>query len=384
MKRIYVLLAVMVAAVALVGCKKAEDGKTATDNTSAKPAVESTEKAASSDVLAETQDELILEARNNFEPIPLDPKEGFKLLKNNEATDAKYELGKMLYFEPRLSKSQLISCNTCHNLSYGGDDYQSTSTGHGWKKGPRNAPTVLNAVYNSAQFWDGREADLKGQAKGPIQAGVEMAATPEYVIEVLKSIPEYTEYFKAAFPDQADPITFDNVASAIEVFEATLLTPNSRFDKFLRGDSTALNDTEKKGLKAFMDQGCTGCHAGINLTSDGYHQFQVVGTDKEHLLAGDKGRSAVLKEATEEDQFAFKAPTLRNIEYTAPYFHSGIVWDLREAVAVMSSAQLGAELTEEEIDQIVAFLKATTGEMPRMDYPILPPSTIKTPKPTMD
>lgn len=211
-----------------------------------------------------------------------------------------------------------------------------------------------------------------------------MAATPEYVIEVLKSIPEYVEYFKVAFPGEADPVTFDNVASAIEVFEATLLTPNSKFDKFLRGDSAALNDTEKKGLKAFMDKGCTGCHAGINLTSDGYHQFQVVGTKNENLLAGDKGRAAVLKEATEDDQFAFKAPTLRNIEYTAPYFHSGIVWDLREAVAVMSSAQLGAELTEEEIDEIVAFLKATTGEMPRVEYPILPPSQVNTPKPTMD
>ena len=386
MKKVYVLALSLILSLALVGCKKADNQATTEEDTPVKAeAVESkaTEQVAK-DELAPTEDALIVEAREYFEAIPLDRKAGYKALKGNEATDAKYELGKMIYFEPRLSKSQLISCNTCHNLSYGGDDYQSTSTGHGWKQGPRNAPTVLNAVYNSAQFWDGREADLKGQAKGPIQAGVEMAATPEYVIEVLKSIPEYVEYFKAAFPGQNDPVTFDNVASAIEVFEATLLTPNSKFDKFLRGDSAALNDMEKQGLKVYMDKGCTSCHAGINLTSDGYHQFQVVGTENERLLAGDKGRSAVLKEATEEDQFAFKAPTLRNIEYTAPYFHSGIVWDLREAVAVMSSAQLGIELTNEEVDQIVAFLKATTGEMPKIEYPILPPSQVNTPKPTMD
>ena len=362
MKKVYLLAVIMTITAILAGCNKGEQQQDGS--------------------LKETKDELILEARSNFEPIPLNVKEGYKQLKNNEATEAKYELGKMLYFEPRLSKSQLISCNTCHNLSFGGDDYQKTSIGHGWQAGPRNAPTVLNSVYNTAQFWDGRAGDLKEQAKGPIQAGVEMAATPEYVIEVLKSIPQYGELFKNAFPGDSDPITFDNVASAIEVFEATLLTPNSRFDQFLRGDSNALTDIEKKGLKVYMDQGCTGCHSGINLTSEGYHPFQVIGTKNENLLAGDKGRAGVtLEEATEDEQFAFKAPTLRNIEYTAPYFHSGIVWDLREAVAVMSSAQLGSDLTEEQIDQIVAFLKSTTGEMPKVEYPILPPSTINTPKP---
>lgn len=359
MKKVYLLAVVMTITAILAGCNKGEQQQDGS--------------------LKETKDELILEARSNFEPIPLNVKEGYKQLKNNEPTEKKYELGKMLYFEPRLSKSQLISCNTCHNLSFGGDDYQKTSIGHGWQAGPRNAPTVLNSVYNTAQFWDGRAGDLKEQAKGPIQAGVEMAATPEYVIEVLKSIPQYGELFKNAFPGDSDPITFDNVASAIEVFEATLLTPNSRFDQFLRGDSNALTDIEKKGLKVYMDQGCTGCHSGINLTSEGYHPFQVAGTENENLLAGDKGRAVL--EAAEGNEFAFKAPTLRNIEYTAPYFHSGIVWDLREAVAVMSSAQLGIELSSTEVDQIVAFLKSTTGEMPKVEYPILPPSTINTPKP---
>lgn len=336
---------------------------------------------APAEELKPTNDALILEARENFEPIPLNVEEGYKQLKDNKATAKKLELGRMLFFEPRLSKSQLISCNTCHNLAFGGDDYQQTSIGHGWQKGPRNAPTVLNSVYNAAQFWDGRATDLKEQAKGPIQASVEMAATPEYVIEVLKSIPEYVQLFKEAFPGK-NPITFDNVANAIEVFEATLLTPNSKFDKFLRGDANALNKTEKAGLKVYMDKGCTSCHAGINLTSDGYHPFQVVDTKNENLLAGDKGRAAL--EAAEGNEYAFKAPTLRNIEYTAPYFHSGLVWDLREAVAVMSSAQLGIELSNKEVDQIVAFLKATTGEMPKVEYPVLPPSTVKTPKPNFN
>lgn len=387
MKKVYLLAVVTMIAAALAGCKKGEEAPVAQEAAKA-PAVAAAPAAQAApaapalvDELKPTTDELILEARNNFEPIPLNVKAGYKQLKNNTATEEKYELGKMLYFEPRLSKSQLISCNTCHNLSFGGDDYQKTSIGHGWQAGPRNAPTVLNSVYNTAQFWDGRAGDLKEQAKGPIQAGVEMAATPAYVIEVLKSIPEYVELFKKAFPGEADPVTFDNVANTIEVFEATLLTPNSRFDQFLRGDSNALTATEKAGLKIYMDQGCTSCHAGINLTSDGYHPFQVSGTENEKLLAGDKGRAGVTLEAAEGDEFAFKAPTLRNIEYTAPYFHSGIVWDLREAVAVMSSAQLGIGLTDEQVDQIVAFLKSTNGEMPKVTYPTLPPSTINTPKP---
>lgn len=207
-----------------------------------------------------------------------------------------------------------------------------------------------------------------------------MAATPEYVVEVLKSMPEYVEEFKVAFPGEADPVTFDNMAKAIEVFEATLLTPDSRFDQYLRGNLNALNDVEKNGLKLYMEKGCTGCHAGINLTSDGYHPFGVVEVPDKKYVGNDKGRFVISN--AKEDEFAFKAPTLRNIEYTAPYFHLGNVWDLREAVAVMSSSQLGIELTDPEIDDIVAFLKTTTGKMPIVEYPVLPPSTTKTPKPT--
>ncbi len=324
-------------------------------------------------------DDLMKEAQKNFKPIPLNVKEGYNALKDNPASDTKYGLGRMLYFEPRLSKSQLLSCNTCHNLSFGGDDYQETSIGHGWQKGPRNAPTVLNSVYNSAQFWDGRAGDLKEQAKGPIQASVEMAATPAYVVQVLKSIPEYTDLFKKAFPGDKDPVTFDNMAKAIEVFEATLLTPNSRFDKFLRGDKNALTKAEQEGLAIYMDKGCAGCHSGINMTSDGYYPFGVVEKPSDSILAGDKGRFAMTE--AKDDEFAFKAPTLRNIEYTAPYFHSGKVWRLSDAVALMGSAQLGIKLSDKEVNSIVLFLKTLTGEQPELTYPTLPPSTDSTPRP---
>jgi cytochrome c peroxidase len=323
--------------------------------------------------------ELITLANEHFVAIPQDVTEGYATLKDNPASPAKDKLGEMLYFDPRLSKSQLISCNTCHNLGFGGDDYQETSIGHGWQKGPRNAPTVLNSVYNSAQFWDGRAADLKDQAKGPIQASVEMAATPEYVVEVLNSIPEYVALFKEAFPDEEQPVTFDNMAKAIEVFESRLLTPNSAFDKFLRGDGTALNANEQAGLKVFIEKDCVSCHSGINLTSEGYYPFGVVEKPSDDVLGGDKGRFALT--SSNDDEFAFKAPTLRNAEYTAPYFHSGKVWKLTEAVSLMSSSQLGIALEESEVAAIVSFLKANTGEQPNITYPVLPASTDATPKP---
>ncbi len=317
------------------------------------------------------------QAKENFVPIPVVP----PVLKGNPATKDKVELGKILYFDPRLSRSALISCNTCHNMGLGGADYQETSTGHGWQRGPRNAPTVLNSVYNVAQFWDGRAKNLAEQSKGPVQAGVEMNNTPENVLKTLNSMPEYITLFKKAFPGEKDPVTFDNMAKAIEVFEATLLTPGSPFDRFLQGDLKALSETEKKGLQVFMDKGCVDCHGGINMGGDDYYGFGVEEAPAEIIMAGDKGRYVVTK--VEDDEFVFKSPSLRNIELTAPYFHSGKVWTLREAVAVMSTAQLDTKLTEPEIDLVVAFLKSTTGKQPVVDYPILPKPTDDTPKPDL-
>jgi cytochrome c peroxidase len=210
---------------------------------------------------ATTEDSSLKEAQAIFKPIP----DKAPVIKGNEATQEKVLLGKMLYFEPRLSKSGLISCNTCHNVGMGGADFQPTSTGHGWKQGPRNAPTVLNSVFNVAQFWDGRAKDLAEQAKGPVQAGVEMNNSPENVVKTLNSMPEYVALFKRSFPEQKNPVTFDNMAKAIEVFEATLLTPDSKFDAFLKGELNALTQEEKDGLNLFVTNGCSSCHSGVNM-----------------------------------------------------------------------------------------------------------------------
>lgn len=322
-------------------------------------------------------DDLMEQAQTSFKPIPQKP----PTLERNPLTPEKIELGKVLYFDPRLSSSALISCNTCHNIGMGGDDFQETSIGHGWQRGPRNAPTVLNSIFNIAQFWDGRAPDLKEQAKGPVQASVEMNNTPESAIKTIKSMPEYIEMFKRAFPDGENPVTFDNMARAIEAFEATLITPDSRFDKYIKGDSAALTDEEKEGLKIFMGKYCSSCHGGINMGGQGYYPFGVVKRPSEEIIAGDVGRFKVTR--AKNDEYVFKSPSLRNIVLTPPCFHSGRVWDLREAVAIMSLAQFGIKLTESDIDKLVAFLKTTTGTQPKVEYPILPASANDTPKPKL-
>lgn len=272
----------------------------------------------------------------------------------------------------------MFSCNSCHNLGTGGDDNLETSIGHGWQKGPRNAPTVLNSVLNQAQFWDGRAEDLKAQAKGPVQAGVEMANTPDAVVITLKSMPQYSEWFEQAFPGEADPVTFDNMAKAIEAYEATLITP-APFDAYLNGDENALTADQKEGLALFMGKGCAACHNGVNVGGHGYYPFGVVERPGADILpTTDKGRFAVTKTAT--DEYVFRASPLRNIALTAPYFHSGKVWDLNQAVAIMGSAQLGQESNDDEVEKITAFLNALTGKMPEVVYPVLPAETATTPR----
>jgi cytochrome c peroxidase len=315
-------------------------------------------------------------AQRAFKPIPATA----PALKSNPTNPAKVELGKMLFFDPRLSSSWLISCNTCHNLSLGGVDLLETSIGHGWQKGPRNSPTVLNAVFNIAQFWDGRAKDLKEQAMGPVQAAVEMNSNPDRTVKTLRSIPAYVEHFKKAFPGEKDAVTFENMARAIESFEATLITPQSRFDQYLSGKQDALNASEKKGLDLFMAKGCVSCHGGVNLGGTGYFPFGVVERPGGEILpSSDKGRFQVTRTAS--DEYVFKSPSLRNIELTAPYFHTGKVWDLQQAVAIMGSAQLGATLNNAETEAIAAFLRTLTGTQPEVGYPILPPHTPSTPLP---
>jgi cytochrome c peroxidase len=301
---------------------------------------------------------------------------------DNPVTREKIELGKMLFFDPRLSASGVISCNTCHNLGTGGDDNLPTSVGHGWQQGPRNSPTVLNAVFNKAQFWDGRAEDLKAQAKGPIQAGVEMANKPEAVVVTLKSMPEYVERFGRAFPGEADPVSFDNMAKAIEAFEVTLITPASPFDQWLEGNDVALTDDQRQGLGLFIDKGCTACHSGVNFGGQDYFPFGLIKRPGADILPPeDKGRFQVTETAT--DEYVFRAAPLRNIALTAPYFHSGQIWDLKQAVAVMGIAQLGSEMSDEEAGLIAVFLESLTGEQPRVENPILPVETADTPRPRL-
>lgn len=321
-------------------------------------------------------DDLQQRATEQFSPIPKYP----PVIDGNEMTDAKISLGKMLFFEPRLSASHLISCNTCHNVGMGGHDYLPVSIGHGWQKGPRNSPTVYNAVFNVAQFWDGRAADLAEQAKGPVQAGVEMGSTPERVEATLNSMPDYVARFRQAFPGDENPVSFDHMATAIEAFEATLITPDAPFDQYLRGDTQALTTREQRGLSLFMDKGCAACHGGTNLGGQNYYPFGLVTRPGAEILpTGDKGRFSVTETAS--DEYVFRAAPLRNIELTAPYFHSGAVWSLEEAVAVMGTAQLGAELKADDVTAITAFLKTLTGQVPSIVYPELPPSTDDTPRP---
>jgi cytochrome c peroxidase len=328
--------------------------------------------------LVHASDELMEKANSLFKPIPRELKE----VRGIRITPDLVKLGMTLYFEPRLSRSGFISCNSCHNVGMGGADFQETAVGHGWQKGPRNSPTVFNSVFNLAQFWDGRAPDLKEQAKGPIQAAVEMNNTPEMVITTLKSMPGYIQLFGNAYPDEKDPVTFDNMAEAIEVFEATLLTPDSAFDRYLKGERQALRPGEKNGLSRFISAGCAACHGGINMGGTGYYKFGVKEHVAEDLMTGDKGRFKVT--TSEKDAYTFKSPSLRNIALTPPYFHSGKVWSLEEAVSIMSSAQLGISLTKDDVRDIVAFLHATTGKQPKLDYPVLPAPTDATPKPRLN
>jgi cytochrome c peroxidase len=288
----------------------------------------------------------------------------------------KVELGKKLYFDPRLSKSGFISCNSCHNLSRGGSDNLSTSIGDKWQQGPINSPTVLNSSLNLAQFWDGRAADLKEQAGGPIANPGEMAFTHTLAIDVLESIPAYVREFKLVF--KQDRIDIDQVTEVIAEFEKTLVTPNSRFDQWLLGKSDALTRDELAGYKLFNDSGCVACHNGPNLGGNSFQKMGVVEPYQGNV--GHDGRAGVT--GKDADRFNFKVPTLRNVELTYPYFHDGAADTLAEAVDVMGRLQLGKTFNKAQNQQIVAFLKTLTGDQPQFMMPILPPSADSTPRPT--
>ena len=286
------------------------------------------------------------------------------------------ELGKQLFFDPRLSKSGFISCNSCHNLSMGGTDNIKTSIGHNWQEGPINSPTVLNSSLNVAQFWDGRAADLKEQAGGPIANPGEMGFSHTLAVGMLQTIPGYVSAFKKAFG--SDQIDIDKVTKAIAAFEETLVTPNSRFDQWLKGNKKALTEQELAGYRLFKDSGCVACHNGPAVGGNSFQKMGLVEPYKATSSA--EGRSAVTGQ--DADRFNFKVPTLRNVEMTYPYFHDGAANTLSEAVDTMARIQLGKKFTPEENAKVVAFLKTLTGDQPNFKLPILPPSADATPRPT--
>jgi cytochrome c peroxidase len=298
----------------------------------------------------------------------------------NPITSAKVELGRMLYFENRLSKSHKFSCNSCHMLDKYGVDNQPTSEGHKGQRGDRNSPTVYNAAGHFVQFWDGRAATIEEQAKGPVLNPVEMAMPDEKtVISTLKSMPEYVALFAKAFPGEKEPITYDNMARAIGAFERKLVTP-SRWDKFLQGDKNALSAAEKQGFLQFYEAGCTSCHNGAYI---GGTSYQKAGVNKPWPNQKDLGRYAITKR--EEDKMIFKVPSLRNIDKTWPYMHDGKVASLEDAVKMMGEYNCSQKLGETEVKSIVAWLKTLTGPVPA-DYirpPKLPSSTPATPKPIL-
>jgi len=357
-----ILSAGLVSLLILAGCKE----KAADSNASA---VSEPAKAATAGPTDELAKKVLA---MGLKPIPTDPEELRKLTEdaNNTFSEAKIELGKKLYFDPRLSQSNLISCNTCHNLALGGVDGVEAAIGDKWSANPHhlNSPTVYNSVFNKSQFWDGRSPHLEDQAQGPMQAEVEMAAPKGLIEQRVTSIPAYVEEFKKAYGDDVK-ITFELIARTIGLFERTLVTP-SRFDDFLNGDSNALTAEEKEGLKLFADKGCTACHTGIALGGD-MQSFDAQGIYKYKDVGDFKGNANKM----------VKTPTLRNIEETAPYFHNGKIWTLKEAIQEMGKVQLNTQINDEDAAKIEAFLKSLTGRKPAITYPVLPASTQKTPQP---
>ena len=297
----------------------------------------------------------------------------------NPVTDAKIKLGRILYYDARLSANQKISCNSCHPLDAYGAEEKRVATGHKNQHGNRNAPTVYNAAGHFVQFWDGRAPTIEEQAKGPIMNPVEMAMPSHAAtVQVIKSMPEYVTQFQAAFPNDKDPVTYDNMALAIGAFERGLVTP-SPWDAFLKGDKSALTSTQKRGFNTFAETGCQWCHNGPYVGGSAYQKLGVV---KPWPNQSDQGVYQLTKD--ENDKMVFKVPSLRNISKTGPYFHDGSVATLDQAIRDMAQYQRGVALTDEKVKAIEAWLASLTGPIPA-DYikaPELPRSTPQTPPPS--
>ena len=314
------------------------------------------------------------EALQLFAPLP-----AVMTSPDNPVTDAKVTLGRILYYDPRLSANQKISCNTCHPLDAYGAESKSVSTGFKNQQGKRNAPTVYNAAGHFVQFWDGRAPTVEEQAKGPVTNPIEMAMPSDVAaVQVIKSMPDYLALFRAAFPKEKDPITYSNMALAIGAFERGLVTP-SAWDAFLQGDKSALTDAQKSGFNTFAATGCQWCHSGPYVGGSAYQKLGVV---KPWPNQSDQGVYQLTKDDT--DKMVFKVPSLRNINKTGPYFHDGSVATLDQAIRNMAVHQRGVTLTDAQVKSIEAWMDSLTGQIPAsyIKTPELPKSTSQTPHPS--
>ena len=365
--RLLLSLAVL-SVLAACGGQESKEQKPASAPTEAS-AVQTTPNAASAtpaasqavvDSNASPEDqELLKRAQGIFKPLP----SAEEMQKLRPFTEEQVKLGHQLWYEPRLSKGNTVSCNSCHNLATAGVDNLPTSQGHKGQFGGRNSPTALNAALLGMQFWDGRAADVEEQAGGPLVNPVEMANdSQEAAAAKIAKIPEYQELFKTAFPEDG-AVSFKNITTALGAFERTLLTP-TRWDEYLKGNVSALSEQERKGVRAFMDNGCIACHSSVNLGGNSFQKFGLVKGPYWKFIEDpkrDKGRADVTKKT--EDEFFFRVPGLRNVAKTYPYFHNGSVWELDKAVNIMGMAQLGKELSKEDTDNIVAFLNTLSGSV---------------------
>lgn len=279
-------------------------------------------------------------------------------------------LGKALYFETALSANGKMSCNSCHMLDQYGVDNLPVSPGHQGKTGDRNSPSTYNAYFHFTQFWDGRAETLAEQAKGPILNPIEMGLPNEAAaVKNIKAIKEYTELFAKAFPQEQEPITYQNMANAIEAFEKTLRTP-APFDEFMNGKFNALSPEQKEGMLTFINTGCITCHMGPGIGAKMYQKFGLINGpywEFTNSKLQDKGRAAVTNNPS--DEYFFKVPSLRNVTETYPYFHDGSVEKLEDAINIMAKTQLGKELSPQETQSIMAFFQSLKGELPTINNP---------------
>lgn len=332
MRKQLVLLAVLLS---IVSCKK--------------------EQTKSTEVKEKEKSELFTKATTFFQPL--------SSVENKDLDPEKVALGKYLYFDTRLSKDGNISCNSCHNLNTYGVDNKAFSPGDTGALGGRNSPTVFHAALHNMQFWDGRAKDVEEQAGGPILNPVEHNIKSEKELEDrLRKVDIYKEKFAAIYKSEKEPITFANITNAIGAFERTLM-PESRFDKFLEGDMTALSAQEKKGLDTFISVGCITCHNGVAMGGQMFQKFGVYGDYWQETKSAkvDNGLADLSKKDAEK--YFFKVPGLRNIEHTGPYFHDGSVKDLKEAVRIMASLQTNVKLSQEQIDDITVFLGSLSSDI---------------------